>query len=298
MSNEIRLENIKRLQKIANEINLIYQQIKDENVLKTLHDENTQRFIFVSLIKISESFKKIKESADDEILSLFDKKDLKRINDTRNFTAHDNEEIRLSAVANVIKYDLFRVKRSINIYMGKLENQKQEVEIMENVARKKGLSLNAKIITALLVAIVLALSLLLSMVDTMNTTNIIKEKFVTFIDRLSYSEIVFLSMIAFISIIICLVLIGVLKNKKLLFFAIFTSIFTSVIIANILIFNFIGLFFLVFFCFIFLILYSVLSNINKRGKYEAYQQHEDLFEENDSIVTGSRARRFGMGIYE
>lgn len=34
MSNEIRLENIKRLQKIANEINLIYQQIKDENVLK------------------------------------------------------------------------------------------------------------------------------------------------------------------------------------------------------------------------------------------------------------------------
>ncbi|HEG2582182.1 TPA: hypothetical protein SCV07_001555, partial [Campylobacter lari] len=132
----------------------------------------------------------------------------------------------------------------------------------------------------------------------MNTTNIIKEKFVTFIDRLSYSEIVFLSMIAFISIVICLVLIGVLKNKKLLFFAIFTSIFTSVIIANILIFNFIGLFFLVFFCFIFLILYSVLSNINKRGKYEAYQQHEDLFEENDSIVTGSRARRFGMGIYE
>ncbi|HEC1755151.1 TPA: hypothetical protein R1715_001515 [Campylobacter lari] len=138
MSNEIRLENIKRLQKIANEINLIYQQIKDENVLKTLHDENAQRFIFVSLIKISESFKKIKESADDEILSLFDKKDLKRINDTRNFAAHDNEEIRLSAVANVIKYDLFRVKRSINIYMGKLENQKQEVEIMENVVRKKG----------------------------------------------------------------------------------------------------------------------------------------------------------------
>ncbi|EAK0800267.1 hypothetical protein A0U24_05895 [Campylobacter lari] len=298
MSNEIRLENIKRLQKIANEINLIYQQIKDENILKTLHNENAQRFIFVSLIKISESFKKIKESADDEILSLFDKKDLKRINDTRNFAAHDNEEIRLSAVANVIKYDLFRVQRSINIYMGKLENQKQEVEIMENVVRKKGLSLNAKIITALLVAIVLALSLLLSMVDTMNTTNIIKEKFVTFIDRLSYSEIVFLSMIAFISIVICLVLIGVLKNKKLLFFAIFTSIFTSVTIANILIFNFIGLFFLVFFCFIFLILYSVLSNINKRGKYEAYQQHEDLFEENDSIVTGSRARRFGMGIYE
>ncbi|WP_052244998.1 HepT-like ribonuclease domain-containing protein [Campylobacter sp. RM16704] len=165
MSNEIRLENIKRLQKVADEINLIYQQIKDENVLKTLHDENTQRFIFVSLIKISESFKKIKESADDEILSLFDKKDLKRINDTRNFAAHDNEEIRLSAVANVIKYDLFRVKRNINIYIGKLENQKQEVEIMENVVRKKGLSLNAKIITALLVAIVLALSLLLSMVD-------------------------------------------------------------------------------------------------------------------------------------
>ncbi|HDV6577757.1 TPA: hypothetical protein RJS70_000021 [Campylobacter lari] len=164
MSNEIRLENIKRLQKIANEINLIYQQIKDENILKTLHDENAQRFIFVSLIKISESFKKIKESADDEILSLFDKKDLKRINDTRNFAAHDNEEIRLSAVANVIKYDLFRVQRSINIYMGKLENQKQEVEIMENVVRKKGLSLNAKIITALLVAIVLALSLLLSQI--------------------------------------------------------------------------------------------------------------------------------------
>ncbi|WP_257928742.1 putative membrane protein [Campylobacter lari] len=140
MSNEIRLENIKRLQKIANEINLIYQQIKDENVLKTLHDENAQRFIFVSLIKISESFKKIKESADDEILSLFDKKDLKRINDTRNFAAHDNEEIRLSAVANVIKYDLFRVKRSINIYMGKLENQKQEVEIMENVVRKNAKS--------------------------------------------------------------------------------------------------------------------------------------------------------------
>ncbi|EGK7562683.1 hypothetical protein IO476_001751 [Campylobacter coli] len=34
MPNEIRLENIKRLQKITNEINLIYQQIKDENVLK------------------------------------------------------------------------------------------------------------------------------------------------------------------------------------------------------------------------------------------------------------------------
>ncbi|HEC1777139.1 hypothetical protein L8U98_08060 [Campylobacter sp. RKI_CA19_01128] len=62
------------------------------------------------------ALKKIKESADDEILSLFDKKDLKRINDTRNFAVHDNEEIRLSAVANVIKYDLFRVKRSINIY--------------------------------------------------------------------------------------------------------------------------------------------------------------------------------------
>ncbi|AJC87822.1 HepT-like ribonuclease domain-containing protein [Campylobacter insulaenigrae] len=166
MSSEVRLENIKRLQKIANEIDLIDQQIKDENVLKTLHDENAQRFIFVSLIKISESFKKIKESADDEILSLFDKKDLKRINDTRNFAAHDNEEIRLSAVANVIKYDLFRIKRSINIHIAKLEiNEKQEVEIMEKVVRKKGLSLNAKIIIALLVSIVLALSLLLSMVD-------------------------------------------------------------------------------------------------------------------------------------
>ncbi|MCR6591870.1 Uncharacterised protein [Campylobacter insulaenigrae] len=139
MSSEVRLENIKRLQKIANEIDLIDQQIKDENVLKTLHDENAQRFIFVSLIKISESFKKIKESADDEILSLFDKKDLKRINDTRNFAAHDNEEIRLSAVANVIKYDLFRIKRSINIHIAKLEiNEKQEVEIMEKVVRKKG----------------------------------------------------------------------------------------------------------------------------------------------------------------
>uniref|UniRef100_UPI0024303440 hypothetical protein n=3 Tax=Campylobacter insulaenigrae TaxID=260714 RepID=UPI0024303440 len=41
-------------------------------------------------------------------------------------------------------------------------NEKQEVEIMEKVVRKKGLSLNAKIIIALLVSIVLALSLLLS----------------------------------------------------------------------------------------------------------------------------------------
>ncbi|MCR6591971.1 hypothetical protein CINS5437_07650, partial [Campylobacter insulaenigrae] len=200
------------------------------------------------------------------------------------------------------KYDLFRIKRSINIHIAKLEiNEKQEVEIMEKVVRKKGLSLNAKIIIALLISIVLALSLLLSMVDTINIINTIKEKFTLDADKKEFFVIMFFYIFICIFIFICLMSIRVLKNKALLLFIILTLIFISAIIASIFVFNFTGLFFLIFLYFIFAILYSVLINIKKGGEYEAYERRyehiEDLFQEND-IVKGSMARRFGTGIYE
>ncbi|MCR6576235.1 hypothetical protein CINS5915_07670, partial [Campylobacter insulaenigrae] len=74
------------------------------------------------------------------------------------------------------------------------------------------LSLNAKIIIALLVSIVLALSLLLSMVDTINIINTIKEKFTLDADKKDFFVIVLIGITFFI--FISLILVGLIVSIK------------------------------------------------------------------------------------
>jgi uncharacterized protein with HEPN domain len=65
------------------------------------------------LIAIAEQFNKLKNENEFELLSKFDKNDLKGSYDVRNFIAHDYEGINLVIVEMVIREKLPHLKETI-----------------------------------------------------------------------------------------------------------------------------------------------------------------------------------------
>ena len=89
--------------------------LEDGNITASLLDEKRSRAsILMHLTSIAEQFHKLSEDAEFEILSQFDKEDLKGSYDVRNYIAHDYEGINLSIIEHIIREKLPKMKKIIN----------------------------------------------------------------------------------------------------------------------------------------------------------------------------------------
>ena len=106
---------IDRLELILKKINFI-ETICDEDgsITNALNDEKRSRAsLLMHLTSIAEQFNKLSEAAEYDILSQFDKNDLKGSYDVRNYIAHDYEGINLSIIEHIIRDKLPKIKAII-----------------------------------------------------------------------------------------------------------------------------------------------------------------------------------------
>lgn len=91
---EIIKKKIEFINNIVNERNSVIEALEDE--------QNSRAAILMHLTSISEQFDKLLHSGELDILSHFEKQDIKGSYDLRNFIAHDYEGIDLHIVEDVI----------------------------------------------------------------------------------------------------------------------------------------------------------------------------------------------------
>lgn len=105
-----RIENIGKkigfIQNIVNEYGSVHQALEDE--------EKGRAAILMHLTSIAEQFDKLLHSGELEILSHFDKQDIKGSYELRNFIAHDYEGVDLYIVEDVIVERLPVVLESVH----------------------------------------------------------------------------------------------------------------------------------------------------------------------------------------
>jgi len=90
----------------------IYKE--DGSITNSLADEKRSRAsILMHLTSIAEQFSKLSDDAEYEILSKFNKNDLKGSSDVRNYIAHDYEGVNLSIIEHIIREKLPNIKIQI-----------------------------------------------------------------------------------------------------------------------------------------------------------------------------------------
>ncbi|MEA1918048.1 MAG: HepT-like ribonuclease domain-containing protein [Campylobacterota bacterium] len=111
-----------------NRLEVIYKKIvfiqnicaKNGSITKALEDEESSRAsILMHLTSIAEQFDKLSKDAEFEILSKFDKSDLKGSYDVRNYIAHDYEGINLAIIELIIREKIPKMKFIIEEILGK-----------------------------------------------------------------------------------------------------------------------------------------------------------------------------------
>jgi len=105
------LERVKVIQK---KIIFIEAIVKEKNSLtEALEDEqNARASILMHLTSIAEQFDKLLHNGELELLSHFEKQDIKGSYELRNFIAHDYEGVDLYIVEDVIQERLPLIKKS------------------------------------------------------------------------------------------------------------------------------------------------------------------------------------------
>ncbi len=95
---------LSRIEIIKKKIEFINNIINERSsVIEALEDEqNSRAAILMHLTSISEQFDKLLHSGELDVLSHFDKQDIKGSYELRNFIAHDYEGIDLHIVEDVI----------------------------------------------------------------------------------------------------------------------------------------------------------------------------------------------------
>jgi uncharacterized protein with HEPN domain len=96
--------SIDRIQIIKKKITFIQNIVREHgSVIRALEDEeNSRASILMHLTSIAEQFDKLLHAGELEILSHFEKQDIKGSYDLRNFIAHDYEGIDLHVIEKVI----------------------------------------------------------------------------------------------------------------------------------------------------------------------------------------------------
>jgi uncharacterized protein with HEPN domain len=109
---------IDRLNNIVRKINFIENIVKSKNgIISALEDEeNSRASTMMHLTSIAEQFDKLSKDGEFEILSKFDKNDLKGSYDIRNYIVHDYEGLNLMIIEVVIREKLPKIKEvALNI---------------------------------------------------------------------------------------------------------------------------------------------------------------------------------------
>ena len=111
---------LNRVESIGKKIVFIENIVREKgSVVKALEDEQSARAaILMHLTAIAEQFDKLLHSGELEILTHFDKQDIKGSYELRNFIAHDYEGIDFHIVEEVIKERLPMVKRGVQEALG------------------------------------------------------------------------------------------------------------------------------------------------------------------------------------
>jgi len=109
-------KSIDRIKIIKKKIDFIENIVnKSGSIILALEDEEYSRAaILMHLTSIAEQFDKLLHSGELEILSNFDKEDIKGSYELRNFIAHDYEGVDLYIVEEVIEQRLPIIKEKIN----------------------------------------------------------------------------------------------------------------------------------------------------------------------------------------
>lgn len=107
------IDRVKTIYKKIVFIELIIEQYG--STPKALEDEqNGRASIMMHLTSIAEQFDKLLHNGELELLSNFEKQDIKGSYDLRNFIAHDYEGVDLYIVEDVINQRLPIIKESVN----------------------------------------------------------------------------------------------------------------------------------------------------------------------------------------
>jgi uncharacterized protein with HEPN domain len=96
------IEKIEYIEKIVNNVGSITKALDDVITIRPA--------ILMHLTAIAEQFDKLKKSHADDILSEFDKEDLKGLYDVRTYIAHDYEGINLAIIEWIIRNGLPKFK--------------------------------------------------------------------------------------------------------------------------------------------------------------------------------------------
>ena len=102
---------IAMIEEIVNEKGSITLSLEDEKLSKPA--------ILMHLIAIAEQFQRLQDAMEFEILSKFDKEDIRGAFAVRNFIAHDYEGVNMALIENVIRVYLPKIKNEINIFAEK-----------------------------------------------------------------------------------------------------------------------------------------------------------------------------------
>ena len=109
-----RIENIRKkivfIDNIVNEYGSVHKALEDE--------EKGRAAILMHLTSIAEQFDKLLHSGELEVLSHFEKQDIKGSYELRNFIAHDYEGVDLYIVEDVITERLPVILRSVDAILG------------------------------------------------------------------------------------------------------------------------------------------------------------------------------------
>jgi uncharacterized protein with HEPN domain len=91
-------------------------------IVKALDDEeNSRASIMMHLTSIAEQFDKLSKDGEFEILSKFNKQDLKGSYDVRTYIVHDYEGINLAVIEAVIRDKLPNIKVTIEALLAELK---------------------------------------------------------------------------------------------------------------------------------------------------------------------------------
>ena len=107
-------KSIQRIKIIKKKIGFIKSIVQNKgSVIKALEDEqNSRASILMHLTSIAEQFDKLLHNGELEILSHFDKQDIKGSYELRNFIAHDYEGVDLHIIEDVINDRLEIIEQS------------------------------------------------------------------------------------------------------------------------------------------------------------------------------------------
>lgn len=106
------IKAIERIKVIIKKINFIESIVKEKSsITLALEDEqNSRASILMHLTSISEQFDKLLHNGELEVLSFFQKQDIKGSYELRNFIAHNYEGVDLYIVEDVIENRLPIIK--------------------------------------------------------------------------------------------------------------------------------------------------------------------------------------------